>query len=412
MFCPQCGHKIPDGAAFCGHCGAGIPTAINAPAAANIPAAANPINTAPGKKKGKGKIIALAVAIIAIIAIVVTAGVLFTNNQKAHANHAIGINIVLDGYDGASASRIPVQLSGTDVDGNSVDQLTYLTQNGATFVADQELIPGDYTATFPASPLTGTSFYRPADPVTFTIEPDADETYVINGGRSVTFTSLPLIDVPDADIDAAKAYADQDAKSSSKSASLYSATKEAKEEAEAEAARQAEEAARQAEEAARQDAFDGVLANYASYISDFTSGPYQFAYADIDGDGDDELFLGQSGVVIHGWDYVDGSLLTICQSIVRGSYKITPGYTLFYTGSGGAYTGVYQSCTWTGSDLVTNAKLEWDRASSSSKNFTYTLIDGGGTDTENNVSSSVLQSAQDDFKSNYGDEASLSWTTL
>lgn len=78
MFCPKCGKESKDGAAFCGGCGAKLPTSsgsqlVNVTPSSSVSAVAQSSTPASGSANNKNRIIAIAIVCIVVIAIVIVA---------------------------------------------------------------------------------------------------------------------------------------------------------------------------------------------------------------------------------------------------------------------------------------------------------------------------------------------------
>lgn len=176
--CKQCGAHLTDKAAFCPQCGTpvdGAPTremsedgALATPQAA-VENAGKPSGKRPRKR---GAIIAAAVAVVVVVA-GVGAGIWWKTDQDAkaaaqmewertHVSLVTQVPIEAPGFD-ASSTAIPVQVQGTDLDGNEVDELQFL-RPGATHV---ETLAGTYNLVFPGGYFTGAGqvMRAPAAPV-------------------------------------------------------------------------------------------------------------------------------------------------------------------------------------------------------------------------------------------------------
>ena len=208
MFCPQCGSKQPDDAQFCAQCGvplsavndageaaeaaptggaksagaaaetAAAPTPAESPepeaapaspaAPAGEPAATSPAPAEkPKRKNHRTAIIAGAVAAALVCGGGIGGFMWWQGEQEriaeearveaeqkaayeaAHQTYPITLEIQCDGLDTSTGTKIPLHVTGTDFEGNEVDELFFTDQN-ATGV---ELMRGDYTFDIPASPI-------------------------------------------------------------------------------------------------------------------------------------------------------------------------------------------------------------------------------------------------------------------
>lgn len=200
MFCPQCGSKQPDDAQFCAQCGAPM-SAVNdageangagepqvapepaespepeaAPAESEAAASAAPEEPAtpspaptekPKRKSHRTAIIAGAVA-AAFVCGGGIGGFMWWQGEQAriaeearvaaeekaayeaaHQTYPITLEIQCDSLDTSTGTKIPLHVTGTDFEGNAVDELFFTDQN-ATGV---ELMRGDYTFEIAASPI-------------------------------------------------------------------------------------------------------------------------------------------------------------------------------------------------------------------------------------------------------------------
>ena len=194
MFCPQCGSKQPDDAQFCAQCGASLDTAQDAgdasepqvasepaespepeaapaesdAAASTAPAATSPAPAEkPKRKSHRTAIIAGAVAAALVCGGGIGGFVWWQGEQAriaeearveaeqkaayeaAHQTYPITLEIQCDGLDTSTGTKIPLHVTGTDFEGNAVDELFFTDQNAAGV----ELMRGDYTFDIPASPI-------------------------------------------------------------------------------------------------------------------------------------------------------------------------------------------------------------------------------------------------------------------
>lgn len=241
-----------------------------------------------------------------------------------HQGHGVTFTIQADGYT-ADDSPIPIEITGTDLDGNAVDTTCYIAQDGT----GTTLKSGSYEASVVASPLTksGTLYAVPDTAISFEIPvPDdeslsadatssdegtsdsadtgasnsADSSVTDNGssegttiaGGTIQLAQLDPINQTDDMIEAAYQAAlaggfDQTTAGTYRQAATdaHTAAQKAKEEAEAQAALQ-----KKAQEA---------HAAYATFLQgtykwgddDISLSTCKFAPIDIDGDGVDELLV-------------------------------------------------------------------------------------------------------------------------
>lgn len=276
MFCPKCGEEFfEDDSQFCGKCGASLRNdAQNS--TCTLDAAQTTQTQQPAPKKSK-RIPAIIAGAIAVAAIAVGAFVMI-GNAGAETVHAVPMTVQADEYstdDGAS--RVPVQVTGTDAEGNAVDELHFVDARGnGLFLPD-----GEYTLSIPASPITsGGHLYKvPADEInvsigkaTYAIEdsesPEPGEGDAPSGAkvaqpitgadeRIVTLDPLPAIDADDTIVENAFEYASKDPQlgkdnaETLKGAALANHEQAVKDKEAEEAAAKAEEERKAAEAAAR-----------------------------------------------------------------------------------------------------------------------------------------------------------------
>ena len=171
MFCSKCGSELSNEALFCPHCGtevAPVSTPISekedqggesglgfhaAPVSQNEPGAKKP------QKKGA---VAAAVVAVVVVCAAIGIGVWWKIDQDAktaaeraewertHATLVTRIRVEAPDFDDNSTG-IPVQVVGTDLDGNEVDEIQFM-RPGSTQVA---MLQGSYDLTFPGGYLTG-----------------------------------------------------------------------------------------------------------------------------------------------------------------------------------------------------------------------------------------------------------------
>lgn len=153
MFCRSCGRELADDVKFCPACGASVVDAesaaeqVEAPEVpAHIPAEDSP-GTADEQSENKSRKQGLPRAAIVTIVIVVVAALagggafLWWRAEQdriaqeaydaAHSLHAVTISVSASGWDTTNgASRLPVSVKGTDLDGNEVDDTAFVDSAG------------------------------------------------------------------------------------------------------------------------------------------------------------------------------------------------------------------------------------------------------------------------------------------
>lgn len=325
MFCTNCGAKVErEDSAFCPMCGAPLgdaagtgPTApLEQPATADVtakmprPPADGSDATAParevpepvpgyedgGAEGGEGRRrrprrglrVALVVALVLLAVAGAGAGVWWKveSDRKAaeeaarqaawdaeHAERAVHLSLVAPNYDDA-ATRIPLRVTGTDLDQQAVDQVFYVNAD----TSELRLRKGDYQVSVVASPILqdGSLYALPAEPTALRVgddtgsatgaddgSDDAGASSDADGGSTpMVEVELETIDdlttVTDDQIAAARAAAeaDPDADQAAKAGPYAEAATKRRDDAVAAKKAAEEEAARQkaAEEEARKKA--------------------------------------------------------------------------------------------------------------------------------------------------------------
>lgn len=134
---------------------------------------------------------------------------------NAHTMMSVQIGIHAAGLDCSAGSKIPVQVSGQDSDGSSVSETLYVDEHGRGI----KLLPGDYTLSIAASPITsdGTVYTVPTTKAQVTIKTDGQDL-----SAQATFKlKVPSADtVTDDQIDAAAKYAEEGGASSAAAAKI------------------------------------------------------------------------------------------------------------------------------------------------------------------------------------------------
>jgi hypothetical protein len=285
----------------------------------------NPTLDDEAKRKKKKRTIIIVVVIAAVVAAIVAMLAVNAYQEKqaeeraqaayeyAHRNVAVQFSIEAPGYDD-NDSKIPLKVTGTDLDGNEVDEEAFIGPDGLGL----ELKRGTYTVVVEASPLLdeGVLYDVPDTKMTIEVGDDAspDEVYQAPADATITLTTIEPLNITDAQIDASYQAAlrsglDSDTAINYKQAVIDNRTA-AQEEADRIAAEQAAEAERQAAEQAELErqaqiaennsaakaAYRTLLANGFDWTSgssntSYDSSDYRFAIYDIDGDGVVELLV-------------------------------------------------------------------------------------------------------------------------
>lgn len=242
MFCSKCGARLEDDAAFCTECGARAmrdPAATQPLAPAVVPPAPvdpasrrrDPRPTQRETRESKERLV-VAAGLVGVLIIGGVAGYFFgvhlpaqkapaaqdaqeASDANAQANtvdrsdHAVKISVKAVGWDtDAGASKLPVHIEGTDVDGNAVSTTAYVDSYGVGILLKQ----GKYELSVPASPLgaKGELWSPQKSKATITLGGslregegvDVGDTVVINLG-----SPLSVADVTDDAVELAARYA-------------------------------------------------------------------------------------------------------------------------------------------------------------------------------------------------------------
>ena len=323
MFCMKCGQKVPDNAKFCSRCGAEIKaiatgiaedepeeketgiavdtpaekaeqapteTSSTTPDPQAAPQVAAPATPQPApKKSNRGKIIAAVVAVIIICAgIGIGVWWKFDQDQKAKQAEWDRAHVTLitrvtgadtPGFDDA-ATAIPVQVKGTDLDGNEVDEVQFMRPAAMQVETKQ----GSYDLVFPGGYFTsdGQAVKAPGT----TVHVDVALAEQAAGGQQgtapapekaeapttidepLTYAPIDPLEVTDEQINDIAQWTAQDPDDNGKADQLKAAATTKRDEAIAEKKRQEEEAAERARVEARKAEITQTAEEYLYTIYD------------------------------------------------------------------------------------------------------------------------------------------------
>lgn len=128
---------------------------------------------------------------------------------NAHTMMSVRIGIHAAGLDCSTGSKIPVQVSGQDMDGSSVSETLYVDEHGRGI----KLLPGDYTLSIAGSPIA-------ADGTIYTVPTTKAQVTIKRDGQDLSAEATFKLEVPSADtvtddqIDTAAKYAEEGGASS------------------------------------------------------------------------------------------------------------------------------------------------------------------------------------------------------
>jgi hypothetical protein len=211
MFCPECGKEIRDDARYCPECGAYIEGTLNrVPDGPQVPGG-SPDEATRKKRRRRALIIGGVVIACAFVAgIVVSIASVTRAYSAAHGPHPVTFIVGIDDYD-KTCSRIPVEITGKDTDGNEVNETIYLEYVGEQ---DCELKKGTYHARILGSPITGKGkiFEIPTEEVDFEVSESLKpgEECVVESGDSFKFEPVKADEVTDDEIKDAVEWAKKD----------------------------------------------------------------------------------------------------------------------------------------------------------------------------------------------------------
>lgn len=287
MYCPNCGNKLPEDASFCPTCGARIavqsaaqpdPTSQASRDFRQSPADQSqhtePVvetpyipgtqyaHTPQPPKRSSGVVVGIIIAVVAltlITAVATVSCVALSFGARARTTPSIGsliktthdVTFIVSGLEDTdeNSSHIPLQITGTDIDGNKIDKTIFLPYSGV----DTQLPEGTYEAKVLGSPISsnGTIYEYPARSIKFTISDLApNEGYMLPNSKVLRFSAIRPEDMTDEKVQDALSWARKDEESGVDVGKLEEAMKKRRESAEKP---QEEESAKPEEEAAPEE---------------------------------------------------------------------------------------------------------------------------------------------------------------
>lgn len=186
--------------------------------AANAPATSAPTPEKPKRKSHRTAIIAGAIA-AALVCGGGVGGVIWWQGEQAriaeeariaaeeqaayeaaHQKYPIQLTIQCEGLDTATGTMIPLHVTGTDFEGNEVDELFFTDQNST----DVELMQGDYVFEVPASPIAADgTIYDVAAPTASGLGGAVHEDGTFETQNVLILEPIDAVDVTDEQIGAA-----------------------------------------------------------------------------------------------------------------------------------------------------------------------------------------------------------------
>lgn len=134
---------------------------------------------------------------------------------NAHTMMSVRIGVHAAGLDCSTGSKIPVQVSGQDMDGSSVSETLYVDEHGRGI----KLLPGDYALSIAGSPIA-------ADGTIYTVPTTKAQVTITSDGQDLSVQATFKLMVPSADtvtddqIDTAAKYAEEGGASSAATAKV------------------------------------------------------------------------------------------------------------------------------------------------------------------------------------------------
>ena len=321
MYCSSCGAQNLDDSKFCQECGANLQDDVlqaePSPVASYDSLGFGYTGSAteadrPKKKNGKliALIAALAVVALAVAAILAWQGGLFGNEpssepeptpaeQPVETEPAIGKTKVSFSVNAAyydePGSRLPIQITGTTVEGKAVSQTIYVTVSSTSVVETLELEDGTYTYEATGSPISANGVIYDFSEVQggFTLNAGEDNVDVLPAIEAELAPINP-VEVTDEEIEAAyqSALADDDCDNADElKATAENLRADAIQKAEAEAAAAERAAAINALADAYETILDDASSYFGEYYNEYPVGDYEYAFFDVTGDGINDLLL-------------------------------------------------------------------------------------------------------------------------
>ncbi|MBR3226831.1 MAG: zinc ribbon domain-containing protein, partial [Atopobiaceae bacterium] len=235
MLCPYCGANNPPGAKFCTQCGGAldakphvqtppIPGQVQTPPipgqgtqqnASQASSTAETATQTSPRKRGPAILVGViaAITLVMIVTVVAVVSCSIVGGGISARKHGVIFPInIAGGYDNKS-SRIPMQITGTDINGNAVDETIFLAYSGV----DVELPEGKYEAKVLGSPIssTGTIYKVPSYVASFEVGPGLKEgeDYELPYSKAFSFIAINPKNLTDEQVKDAIAWARKDEKS-------------------------------------------------------------------------------------------------------------------------------------------------------------------------------------------------------